>query len=215
MADIQIIPARPDHAQALEAVQRVVYGYSKSYDAPDSLYARNFLSWIAIFPEAQFAAVDTETGRVVGHTAGMLIDFDPSQPFLQPWLVTTGDGMLTTHKPDGEWMYGVESAVLPDYQGEGVGSKLYAARFDVARRLNLRGMVAGSTIMDYHRYADTLSPEDYVREVAAGRLYDNNLTKQLKKGFRLHNVIPNYVSDALSRGYGAAIVWNNPDYQPR
>src|SRR5690606_26414169 len=151
---------------------------------------------------------------IIGHTASMLIHYDPSRPFLEPWPVTTGNGYLTTHQPDGEWMYGVESAVLPEYQGHGVGSRLYAARFDLARRLNLRGMVAGSTIMDYHRYADQMTPEQYVEAVAAGFLYDNNLTKQLRKGFRVINIIPNYVTDTLSCGYGAAIVWDNPDYDP-
>jgi ribosomal protein S18 acetylase RimI-like enzyme len=111
-------------------------------------------------------------------------------------------------------MYGVESCVHPDYQGQGVGSKLMDARFDTLRRLNLRGLVAGGMIMDYHKVAHLISPEDYVREVVEGKRYDNNLTKQIHKGFRVLNLIPDYCEDPRALNYGVAIVWDNPDYQP-
>lgn len=212
--DVLIVPGRPEFAEALERLQQAVYNHSEFDISPDALHAAQFRSQLEIFPEGQFVAVDPLTGAIVGHTASMLIHYDPAQPFLEPWPVTTANGYLTTHQPDGDWMYGVESAVLPDYQGHGVGSRLYAARFDVARRLNLRGIVAGSTIMDYHHYADRMTPDEYVQAVVVGQIYDNNLTKQLRKGFHAVNVIPNYVSDETSCGYGAAIVWHNPDYDP-
>jgi ribosomal protein S18 acetylase RimI-like enzyme len=111
-------------------------------------------------------------------------------------------------------MYGVESCVHPEYQGRGVGSKLMDARFEVLRHLNLRGMIAGSMFMDYYKVAHLMSPEDYVREVEAGLRFDTNLTKQLHKGFRVHNLIPHYVHDNRTLDWAAAIVWENPDYAP-
>ncbi len=111
-------------------------------------------------------------------------------------------------------MYGVESCVHPDYRGHGVGSRLMDARFAVLRQLNLRGMIAGSAIIDYYRYADRVPVEDYVRGVEAGIYFDTNLTKQLHKGFRVHTLIPNYVSDPETCGWGVLIVWKNPDYRP-
>src|SRR5690606_17734313 len=85
---------------------------------------------------------------------------------------------------------------------------------DLARRLNLRGMIAGSIIMGYAAVADEVTPEQYVRDVIAGTRFDNNLTKQLKKGFKVRNLIPNYSEDPRSRNWGLAIVWENPDYIP-
>src|SRR5688572_20473860 len=210
---IHILPATPAHAPAMERVQRVVYDGSKGANDPDTLYERHFLAQIAAFPEGQFVAVDSENGLVVGHTSGMLFHFDEGKPFTEAWVDTTDCGLFTTHRPDGEWMYGAETAVLPDYQGCGVGSRLMEARFDLCRRLNLRGMVAGSVIMDYHRYAETLTPEDYVKEVVAGRIFDTNLSKQMKKGFLPHNLMQDYVSDKLSLGWGVAIVWHNAEYE--
>lgn len=110
-------------------------------------------------------------------------------------------------------MYGVESCVHPEYQGQGVGSRLMDARFGTLKRLNLRGMVAGGMIMNYHEVAHELSAEQYVQEVIDGKRYDNNLTKQLHKGFVVHNLIPNYDYDPRACNWGVAIVWYNPDYR--
>jgi len=111
-------------------------------------------------------------------------------------------------------MYGVESCVDPAYRGQGVGSKLMDARFDVLRRLNLRGMIAGSAIIDYYKVADSVPVEQYVADVATGRRFDTNLSKQLHKGFKAHYPIPNYINDEEALEYGVLIVWENPDYRP-
>jgi ribosomal protein S18 acetylase RimI-like enzyme len=111
-------------------------------------------------------------------------------------------------------MYGVETCVHPDYRGCGVGSKLMDARFALLKRLNLRGMIAGSMIMDYHTVADQMSPEDYVREVVAGVRFDTNLSKQLHKGFKVLSLIPNYETDPRSLNWAVAIRWDNPNYRP-
>ncbi len=104
--------------------------------------------------------------------------------------------------------------VHPDYRSQGVGGQLIEARYNLIRRLNLRGLVAGSLIVDYGKVADQISAEQYVREVVAGLRFDSNLSKQLRKGFKVYGLIPNYTIDANSRGWAAQIVWVNPDYRP-
>lgn len=108
----------------------------------------------------------------------------------------------------------MDCVVRPDYRGRSVGSQLIEARFDVVRALNLRGMVAGSLIADYHRVAASVSVEQYVQDVIAGRRFDNNLSKQLHKGFKARGIIPNYTVAATSCGYAVEIVWDNPHYYP-
>lgn len=112
-------------------------------------------------------------------------------------------------------MYGVETFVHPDMQSRGVGGKLMNARFDLLRQLNLRGMIAGSMIIDYGAVADQISPEQYVQDVIDGKRFDTNLSKQLRKGFKVHNLIPEYTVDARTRNWAAAILWINPEYRPR
>jgi hypothetical protein len=111
-------------------------------------------------------------------------------------------------------MYGVESFVHPEYQGNGVGAKLMQARFDVARKLNLRGLVAGSLIIGYGDVADQMSVDEYVKQVAAGTRFDPNLSKQLRKGFKVRNLIPEYTYEPRTLNYAVAILWDNPDYMP-
>lgn len=97
----------------------------------------------------------------------------------------------------------------PDYRGYRVGSLLIEARFDLIRRKNLRGLVAGSLIVGYSAVADHVSVEHYVRDVVDGNRFDSNLSKQLHKGFEVHGLIPDY-----SEGnWGVEIVWRNPDYR--
>ena len=103
----------------------------------------------------------------------------------------------------------------PDYQGLGVGSQLMNARFDLLRRLNLRGAVAGSLFVGYEDVAEQMPPEQYVQEVVDGKRFDSNLSKQLRKGFKVRNLIPNYTYDPRTRDYAAAIVWINPDYRTK
>lgn len=100
----------------------------------------------------------------------------------------------------------------PAYQGRGVGGKLIEARYDIVRALNLRGMAAGSLIIDYYKVADHIPVEQYVQDVVDGKRFDTNLSKQIRKGFKVHGLIPNYSLHDLSLGWGVEIVWENPDY---
>jgi GNAT superfamily N-acetyltransferase len=109
-------------------------------------------------------------------------------------------------------MYGVDTSVHPEYRSRGVGGLLMHARFAVLKALNLRGMIAGSMIIDYEQVAESQSAEAYVADVVAGRRFDTNLSKQLRKGFKVHNLIPNYVEDPRTRNWAAAILWENPEY---
>jgi GNAT superfamily N-acetyltransferase len=187
--------------------------YKTTREQPDGTFlAAQFCRHMELFPEGQFVAL--EAGQVVGLTASMRIAFDPEKPFIEGWYETISDGWLTRHDPDAEWMYGVESCVDPDYQGSGIGGTLMEARFDVAKALNLRGMVAGSAVISYHKLADSVAPDAYVRGVVEGRYFDNNLSKQLRKGFRAVALIPNYLPDPDTRGWGVVIVWDNPDFDP-
>jgi len=214
MTQIMIVPSSPKYMAGMEDVEHANYGTSRA-EPEDVLTEQHFRHHLQIFPEGQFVALEIQPDggdRVVGLTASMRIQFDPAHPFLESWEQTIDGGWLRKHDPHGEWLYGVESAVLPGYQGHGIGGKLMQARFDVAKRLNLRGMVAGSAIISYYQHKE-LSVEDYVQAVIEGRIFDQNLSKQMKKGFKPLAPIPDYVDDWESLGWGVLMVWMNPDYR--
>ena len=210
---IQIVPSAERYAQQMEDLTAAVYKLNPQEDEC-SLNAAHFRNHLAVFPEGQFVAVDTTADKVVGLTVSMRINHNLHQPALTSWWQLIGNGWLTTHVSNGEWLYGVESAVHPDYQGKGIGKHLTNARLETMRRLNLRGMIAGSAIISYHKVADTVPVEEYVADVIAGRRFDQNLSKQIKMGFKPLHIIPNYLPDADCVGYGVEMMIENPTYVP-
>ena len=172
---------------------------------PESVWSEGALALhLEIFPEGQFVA-RSEDGRLVGSATSMLV---PLEVALQPhtWKEITGRGTLGPHDPAGKALYGVNIAVDPEFQGHGVGHGLYEARFHLARELGCRAMVAGARIPGYHRCAPSMTAEAYVQAVIGGVLWDPTLSKQLKVGFKVQGVLPDYAPDPETLGYAALII---------
>lgn len=211
---ILIRPAQPDDAPAMDALFREAFDPGASREACDEcLFEEHYRHHLTLFPEGQFVAVDSTRHQVIGLCNALRTTYDAAHPHLEPWWQSIGQGWLTTHQPDGDWLYAVESIVQAGYQGRGIGRRLMNARWDLVRRLNLRGILAGSLPMDYGTVADQMSIEAYVEAVVRGELFDTNLSKQLRMGFRPVQIIPNYVLDTSSRRYGVLILSENPDYR--
>lgn len=178
-------------------------------------------SHLDVFPEGQFVAVETETNRIVGMAASLIISWDDYE-ITDNWQDFTDSGMFTNHLPVGRTLYGAEVMVDPSIQGRGVGGMIYKARRDLARQLKLKRIRAGARLRGYHLYASKVAPEEYVRRVISKEIIDRTLTFQLKKGFKVIGIAPNYLqNDPESLGYAAVIEWINhavahrKDYEAR
>ncbi len=90
-ASIIVVPSAAKYAAGIEQLQAEAY-QADPQEWDDMVSAEKALSHLAIFPEGQFVAVDTTTDKVIGMTTAMRIDFDPAQPFLEPWTTTTDYG---------------------------------------------------------------------------------------------------------------------------
>jgi GNAT superfamily N-acetyltransferase len=145
------------------------------------------------FREGQLMMLNP-SGCVVADSTAVIL---PRELALRPhtWKEATDRGTLGTHDPDGDVFYGVDIAVDPDYQGQGLARRLYEARMAVARRMGCRWFAAGARIPGYHLLQDLLSPSAYVAEVVKGTLFDPTLTKQLRMGFTVLFMLPNYLKD--------------------
>jgi GNAT superfamily N-acetyltransferase len=162
-----------------------------------------------VFPEGQLVALDSETGLLLGTAMSLIVLWD-DYDFDANWRDLTDGGSFTNHDPTGRTLYGAEVMVRPDTQGRGVGKAIYKARRDLCRRLALRRIRAGARLRGYHRHADAMSAETYVRHVIRGELGDATLSFQLRQGFRVIAVVEGYLrSDPDSLGAAAVIEWIN------
>jgi GNAT superfamily N-acetyltransferase len=170
-------------------------------------------SHVAVFPEGQFVAVEPLAGggeSVVGMAASLIVLWD-DYSMDSSWRDFTAHGMFTNHDPQrGRTIYGAEVMTHPRMQGQGVGKMLYRARRELCERLGKLRIRAGARLVGYHRYAATMSPEDYTAAVVRGELTDDTLTFQLKQGFHVLGVARNYLRhDPESQGNAAVIEWIN------
>ncbi len=203
------------HATSACFAFRDAYGVRPGDDCSDCFTADDILAQSKRFPEGQFVAIRI-SGPGAGHAVGMAVTMrtsrPPSAPVL-PWLDAIGDLRISAHEPEGDWLYGVEMAVRPMYQGHGIGTGLYQARFDLARRLNLRGWYAVGMLMGYSQQAGEMSVGAYGEKVIAREVKDPTVTMQMNRGFRAERVITDYVDEPAAGNAGVLIVWDNPDYK--
>lgn len=195
---------RPEDLSGIATLCQAVYPGTPPWNAGQ------INSHLAIFPEGQFVAVESATGRIVGMAASLIILWDDYDPKLD-WNAFTSNGMFTNHDPErGRTLYGAEIMVDPTLQRSGIGKRIYTARRELTERLGLLRIRAGGRLRGYHRYAQRLSAEEYVIRVVRGKLHDPTLSFQLKQGFHVLGVISGYLHfDPESLGYAAVIEWIN------
>jgi GNAT superfamily N-acetyltransferase len=176
----------------------------------DLLSADDIRAYAQVFPEGYFVALDD--GRPVGMGAGIFLDFDFDNP--QHTIAgITGEHQCGNHDPDGQWYYGTDMTVLPEYRGRGIGRMLYDRRKQFVIDSGKRGIIAGGSLPGYFDHKGSTPVDEYVESVVRGEIYDPTLTFQLANGFEVRGLLENYLEDEADDGWAALIVWENPEYQ--
>ncbi len=117
--------------------------------------------------------------------------------------------------PDGDAMYGLDVLIHPDYRGYRLGRRLHEARKELCRSLNLRAILAGGRIPQYHEHAHELSPAEYLDKVAREEIHDPIPSFQLANDFQVKRLLRKYLpEDEKSKGYATLLEWNNILFEP-
>ena len=161
------------------------------------------------FPQGQF--VITVSEKVVGYCATFRIS---EAIGLKPhtWAEITGNGYASRHDPNGDWLYGMEVCVDPEYRGYRLGRRLYNERKKLCQSLGLKGIVfAGRLPSLARRIKKYASVEAYIEQIKLKKARDPVLSFQLHNGFEIIGIIPEYLTaDHQSMGYGIHLIWRNP-----
>lgn len=168
----------------------------------------------ARFPQGQFVAEHVPTSSVAGVHFTLRLRFEDYHVD-DSWDVLTDHGTFDDDDPTGHTLYGADVFVSPDHQHHGLAHALTDATRGLVVEENLWRMVGGSRLPGYAKVAATVSPEEYVAEVVAGKRVDPVLSVHLKDGWSVVRPIRGYTqNDPDSANWAAVIQWINPNCPP-
>lgn len=210
MASLRYEPLTAEWVDGAAHCERTAF---PTADPDDLLSAENFRAYLDVFPDGIFVVIDDDAdpAMVVGVGAGIFVDFDFDHIQHTIWDVA-GENQCANHDPDGDWYYGTDITVLPEYRGHGIGRALYDLRKDVVRRFDRLGIVAGGHLPGFADHKHEMSATEYCERVVAGEIHDPTLTFQLRNGFEVRGVIDDYLEDPAIDNKASLIVWDNPDH---
>jgi predicted amidohydrolase/GNAT superfamily N-acetyltransferase len=166
---------------------------------------------IDAFPEGQ--VVIKVDDQIAGCALSIIVDskqFDDKHSYRD----ITGDYSFNTHTDDGDILYGIDVFVKPEFRGMRIGRRMYDYRKDLCERMNLRAIVFGGRIPNYHKHADELSPKEYIRKVRDKEIHDPVLNFQLSNDFRPVKVLRDYLEgDEASNEFAVLLRWDNIYYE--
>lgn len=197
---------RPEDFDKIIALQKLCFPKMKPWTR------EQFDSQIEHFPEGQFCIEADDL--IVASASSLIVDFDLYSDW-HNWKEISADGFISNHDPDGDTLYGIEIMVHPDFRGMKLSRRLYEARKGIVRDRNLKSIVIGGRIPNYHLHKDEMTAHEYVENVEDSTLFDPVLTAQLANGFELKKLISDYMpSDEDSAGWATYLEWINVDYRP-
>lgn len=196
-----------DYAQLSQSFTRV---YS---DGSDVFWTHGQIEkLIKIFPEGQIVTVVDE--KIVGCALSIIVDYDKVKND-HTYAQVTGKETFNTHTAQGNILYGIEVFIHPEYRGLRLARRMYEYRKELCETLNLKAIMFGGRIPNYHKYADKMRPKEYIDRVRQREIYDPVLTFQLSNDFHVRKVMTNYLpNDEESKHYACLLQWDNIYYQP-
>ncbi len=193
----------------LEDIPHIIELSNKVYGDQNGYTEEQLFGHINHFPEGQFLA--EYNGQVVGYCASIIV-FEGQALQKHTWQQVTGNGYCSTHNPKGDYLYGVDVFVDPDYRKMRIGERFYKTRQNLCIKKNLKGIVfAGRMPLLKKKIAECKTPEGYLQAVLDKKIRDPVLNFQIRQGYKPLGILKNYLpSDPNSMGNAVHMVWKNP-----
>lgn len=191
--------ATPDDVIQMEYVQKQCY---PTLHISEIMNREHFASHIKVFPEGQLV-IESE-GKIVG-SASSFRSFFPEHD--TNFLDETDNLWITNvNQSEGDWLYGIDMGILPEFRGLGLSTELYKARTLIAKRLKLKGQIIAGMTIGYGRFKDKMTIEEYCYALQINKFTDPTITPQRKAGFRWIRPMYDYINDEQA-GYASMLMY--------
>lgn len=179
---------------------------------PESYWQREQINrLINLFPEGQVAIF--VNNEMAACALSLIVD-EKKVNNKHNYKSITGNYSFNSHDSKGEILYGIDVFIKPQFRGMRLGRRLYDYRKELAERLNLKGIVFGGRIPGYHKYANEMSPREYIEKVKLKEIHDPVFDFQLSNDFHPIRIIKNYLDGDMQSGeYGILMKWDNIYYE--
>tara|TARA_R110002167_G_scaffold163242_6_gene359973 strand:+ start:2520 stop:4046 length:1527 start_codon:yes stop_codon:yes gene_type:complete len=179
---------------------------------PDSYWREEQIkSLIDKFPEGQ--VVIKINGQLAGCALSIIVDYDMYEDS-HTYNDITGNYSFDTHTNEGDVLYGIDVFIKPEFRGLRLGRRLYDYRKELCEKLNLKSIVFGGRMPNFHNYAQTMTPKEYIAKVRRKEIQDPVLNFQISNDFHPAKVMKGYLEgDAASNEFAVLMEWDNIYYQ--
>jgi predicted amidohydrolase/GNAT superfamily N-acetyltransferase len=202
---IELRPLEMEDFPALRSLQE------RCFTGMEPTTKDQFESQLYQFQEGQIGII--YEGELVASSSSLILDLDEYSD-AHSWNEIADEGYIRNHDPEGDTLYGIEVMVDPEHRQMKLGRRLYEARKELCARLNLKRILIGGRLPNYHEHADKMTVYEYIRSVMDKRIYDPVLTFQVQNGFVVKRVLKNYLEDDQeSCGYATLMEWVNLEFR--
>lgn len=202
---IKVRPLRPEDYEEAKRVEAEAWGEQYIQFDREQFEAR-----IRKFRRGNICAVRER--RMLGLINTQRVHYDWEHPW-RTWHEATQNGYLR-HDPDGRYIYGVNLSIAQNELLSGAGNLIMLQIGTAMLDLNLEGIILGVRPLRYHRFADTMTFDEYLYD-KRGKIRDPELGMYCRMGFQIRKALPDYFEDAESRNYGVLLYLGNPHFDPR
>lgn len=163
------------------------------------------------FPEGQVGIkVDNE---LAGCALSIIVDYSAFED-KHTYKEITGSYSFNTHTSIGTKLYGIDVFIRPKFRGLRLGRRLYDYRKELCEKLNLKGIVFGGRIPNYHQFSSTITPREYIEKVRNKEIHDPVLDFQMSNDFHPVRILKGYLDgDKESQEYAVLLEWDNVYYE--
>lgn len=197
----------------LDDYQELKIAMQEAYKSMPNMYWRekHIQTLIEKFHEGQ--VVIKINNQIAGCALSIIIDYDTLEK-QHNYADITGNYTFNTHNNQGDVLYGIDVFIKPEFRGLRLGRRLYDYRKEVCEKRNLRGIVFGGRIPNYHKFAKEMLPKEYIDKVRRKEIDDPVLNFQISNDFHPIRILKGYLEgDEDSGEYAVLLEWDNIYYE--